>query len=132
MSYTVLIYDYVNIDNGDVIKPWLDQLRPIVKAKVNARLNTLEQINRTEWAMPLTEVLKGDKDGLIAIRIKYQGIEYRLLGYDGPFRGEFTLLANCTERNNKYIPLDVGSIANERRRSIEANPIARRTRHDFR
>jgi hypothetical protein len=33
MSYIVLIYDYVNIDNGDVIKPWLDQLRPIVKAK---------------------------------------------------------------------------------------------------
>jgi hypothetical protein len=132
MSYIVLIYDYVDTDGVNIIKPWLDQLGPMAKAKVNTRLNTLEQMSRTEWAMPLTEVLKGDKDGLIAIRIKFQGIEYRLLGYDGPFRSEFTILAYCLERNNKYIPLDIGRVANERRRTIGTNPTGQRIRHDFR
>jgi hypothetical protein len=132
MNYLSLIYDYVGVDDINVIKTWLDQLGPLVKAKVNAKLNTLEQMSRTEWTMPLTEVLKGDKDGLIAIRIKFQGIEYRLLGCDGPFRGEFTLLGYCTERNDKYTPLDIGRIAFERRRKIDSNPFARRSRHDYR
>ncbi len=132
MSYLSLIYDYVDVDDINVIKTWLGQFGPFVKAKVNAKLNILEQVSRTEWTMPLTEVLKGDKDGLIAVRIKFQGIEYRLLGYDGPFRGEFTLLGCCTERNYKYTPLDIGRVAFERRRRVDSNPSARRSRHDYR
>lgn len=132
MANVSIFYDYVDVYSINVIKAWLDQLGPKVKAKLNTRLNTLEQINRTEWVMPMTEVLKGDKDGLIAVRVGYQGIAYRLLGYDGPNRGEFTLLAYCTERDGKYIPLDIGRESFERRTAIEANPGARRTRHDFR
>jgi hypothetical protein len=131
MTTVSLFYDYVDVNGVNIVKAWLDQLGPKVKAKVNTRLNTLEQMNRTDWAMPMTEVLTGDKDGLIAIRVGYQGIAYRLLGYDGPNRAEFTLLAYCTERDDKYIPLDIGRKAFDRRKATEANPNARRTRHDF-
>ena len=124
-------YDYVGMDGINIIKTWLDQLEPKAKAKLNTKLNVLEQMNRTEWGMPITEVLSGDKDGLIAVRVNYQRIQYRLLGYDGPHWGEFTLLACGTERNNKYIPLDIGRKAFERRTASNANPFARRTRHDF-
>jgi hypothetical protein len=79
----------------------------------------------------MTEVLKGDKDGLIAVRAKYNRIQYRLLGYDGPHRGEFTLLACGTEKNNRYEPLDIGRKAFERREAVEGNPTARRRRHGF-
>ncbi len=99
---------------------------------MNARLNVLEQINRAEWGMLETEVLKGDKDGLVAVRKEHQRIQYRMLGYDGPYRGEFTILACGTERNDRYIPLDIGRKAFERRTEVEANPRTRRIRHDFR
>lgn len=128
----VSLFDYVDINDINVIKAWFDHLEPRAKAKLNTRLNALEQMNRAEWSKLNTEVLKGDKDGLIAVKVLYQGIQYRLLGYDGPNRGEFTLLACGEERNNRYTPLDIGRKAFERRTSIEANPIARRIRHDFR
>jgi hypothetical protein len=131
MRIVSLFYDYIDINGVNVIKDWIYGLEPGAKAKLKARLNALEQLNRTEWSMPTTEVLKGDKDGLIAVRAKYNRIQYRLLGYDGPYRGEFTLLACGTEKNNKYIPLDIGRKAFERREAVEENPIARRRRHDF-
>lgn len=131
MRIVSLFYDYIDINGNNVIKGWLDGREPGAKAGIKARLNALEQLNRTKWAMPMTEVLKGDKDGLIAVRVKYNRIQYRLLGYDGPYRGEFTLLACGTEKNNRYIPLDIGRKAFERRAAVEENPTARRRRHHF-
>jgi hypothetical protein len=131
MNVAVTIYDYVDITSTNIIKTWFDELAPKTKAKLNSRLNALEQINRNEWGRYGTEVLKGDKDGLVAVRVEYQGIQYRLLGYDGPFRGEFTLLACGTERNNKYIPLDIGNKSFVRKNTVEENPVIRRIKHDF-
>ena len=132
MNSVSLFYDYVDINGNNIVKAWLDQLEPRTKARLNTRLNALEQMNRAEWKFPMTEVLTGDKDGLIAVRVQYRRAQYRLLGYDGPNRGEFTLLACGEERNNKYMPLDIGRKAFERRTAIKENPSARRTRHDFR
>jgi hypothetical protein len=131
MRIVSLFYDYIDIHGVNVIKDWLDGLEAGAKARLNTRLNALEQLNRTEWRMPMTEVLKGDKDGLIAVRAKYDRIQYRLLGYDGPHRGEFTLLACGTEKDNKYIPLDIGRKAFERIATVEENPTTRRRRHEF-
>lgn len=131
MRTVSLFYDYIDIHGINVIEDWLNGLEPRAKARLNIRLNTLEQLNRTEWGMPMTEVLKGDKDGLIAVRAKYNRIQYRLLGYDGPHRGEFTLLACGTEKNNRYKPLNIGRKAFERREAVEGNPNARRRRHGF-
>lgn len=128
----VSLFDYVDINDINIIKAWLDQKEPKTKAKLNARLNALEQMDRAEWGKLNTEVLKGDKDGLVAVKVQFRRIQYRMLGYDGPNRGEFTLLVCGEEHNNKYIPLDIGRKAFERIRDIEANPITRRIRHDFR
>jgi hypothetical protein len=132
MSIECVIYDYVDYDSVNIVKNWLDQLAIKAKAKLNTRLNTLEQLDPIEWGKCNTEVLKGDKDGLVAVRVEYNKIQYRILGYYGPGRREFTLLACCTERNNKYIPLTIGRTAFEHRAAVEANPIARRVRHDLR
>ena len=129
MKTTSLIYDYVDVNGINIIRAWLDQKES--KAKLNARLSILEQMDRAEWGKLNTEVLKGDKDGLVAVRVQFRRIQYRMLGYDGSNRGEFTLLACGEEHNNKYIPLDIGRKAFDRIRDIEANPIARRVRHDF-
>ena len=132
MNQFSLIYDYVDTDGINVIKCWLDGLDTRIRAKLTVKLNTLEQMNRAEWNLAGTEVLKGNKDGLVAVRVEYQGIAYRLIGYDGPSRGEFTLLAYCTERGGKYTPLDVGRTAFDRRRVVEQDPARkRRKRHDF-
>lgn len=131
MRIISLFHDYININGVNVIKAWLDELAPKAKAKLNTRLNALEQMNRTEWCMPMTEVLKGDKDSLIAVRAEHNRIQYRLLGYDGPYRAEFTLLACGTEKNNRYEPLDIGRRAFERIEAVVGSPTARRRRHDF-
>lgn len=131
MRVVSLFYDYIDINGVNVIKGWLDGLEPKAKAKLNTRLNTLEYLDRGEWDLPMTEILKGDKDGLIAVRAKYNRIQYRLLGYYGPYRGEVTLLACGTEKNNKYEPLDIGRKAFERIEAVKENPTARRRCHDF-
>lgn len=132
MSIVSLFYDYVDINGVNIIKVWCDQLEPRLKAKFTSRIITLEQLNRPDWARnKWIEVLKGDKDGLIAIKVEYQRIQYRLLGYDGPYRGEFTLLSYGTERNNKYIPLEIGAISFRRKNEVNNNPVNRRVRHDY-
>lgn len=80
----------------------------------------------------MIEVLKADKDGLLAVIAEFQGVQHRLLGYYGPYRGECTLLAYCKERDDKYIPLSIGNTAFNRMAEIQANPPDRRIRHDFR
>jgi predicted NACHT family NTPase len=132
MAVVSLIYDYVDTHGNNAIKAWLDQQQYKAKAKLNTRLSTLEQINRTEWAKLNVEVLKGDKDGLLAVKVLCQGIQYRLIGYDGPNRGEFTLLACGVERNNRYIPLDIGRQSFARIAEVTADPAGRMIRHDFR
>jgi hypothetical protein len=132
MPITSLFYDYIDADGVNVIKFWLDQLDPVAKAKVITRLSTLEQLDRTEWIRTdYVEILTGDKDGLIAVRIQYKRIQYRLLGWDGPNRGELTLLAPCTEKNDRYIPRSIGDTAFERRAVVLRDPATRRIRHDF-
>ena len=132
MRNVSLFYDYIDMDGVNIVKAWLDHVEPEAKAKLTTKLNSLEQLDRTEWGRTIiTEVLKGDKKGLIAVRVKHRGIEYRLLGYDGPNRGEFTLLTCGWERNNRYTPLDMGTKAFERKAAVEANHLARRVRHDF-
>lgn len=127
----ITIYDYVGTDGVNIVKIWLDQLDPKAKAKLTVKFNVLEQTLRAEWNKHNTEVLQGDKDGLIAVRVEYHGIQYRILGFDGPYRGEFTLLVCCRERNDKYVPLESGKVAIERRKAIEVNPKDRRISHDF-
>jgi hypothetical protein len=131
MNRVSLIYDYVDENGVYIVRTWLDAIDPKAKAKLNVRFNNLEQANRAEWIKYNTEVLSGDKDGLIAVRVEYNKIQYRILGYDGPNRGEFTLLACGKERNDKYIPRDIGKIANERITAISTKPNARRICHDF-
>lgn len=126
-----LFYDYIDANGINIIKTELDSLELKVKAKINARLIALEQMNLAEWGKLNTEVLKGDKDGLLAVRVESQRIQHRLLGYYGPQRGECTLLAYCTERGNKYTPLNIGEIAFRRRTETLINPNGRRVRHDF-
>jgi hypothetical protein len=132
MSIVNFFYDYVDVDGSNIIKAWLDVQPKKVKAKITDRLTQLEQIDRRDWHRTLyTETLKGDKDGLVAVKALFQRVQYRLLGYDGPNRGEFTLLAPCKERNNRYEPLNVGATAFERKEDVQTNPVDRRMRHDF-
>jgi hypothetical protein len=125
------IYDYVDIHGVNVIRAWLERQQCKAKARLNARLNILEQRTRTEWGRFNVEVLKGDKDGLIAIKVLWQRTQYRLIGYDGPSRGEFTLLVCGKEQNNRYVPLDMGRQAFERIAEVNANSSGRKVRHDF-
>jgi hypothetical protein len=43
----VKIYDYQDINEINRVKVWLDDQQPKVKAKLNTRLNNLEQISRS-------------------------------------------------------------------------------------
>ncbi len=128
----VSIFDYVDVNGLNIIRDWLDSIPVKAKAKITAILNALEQTDRTEWHhTKCTEVLKGDKDGLVSVKALSQRIQYRILGYDGPNRGEFTLLAPCIERSNRYEPRDIGTTAFRRMAEVNVNPRFRRVRHDF-
>lgn len=126
-----LVYDYLDVAGVNIVEDWLKDQQVSVKAKVTTRLSALDEMPQKDWHFLNTEILHGDKDGLVAVRIGFR-VAYRLLGCYGPTRNSFTLLACGTERGYKYIPLDIGETAFKRKALVEANPSARRVRHDFR
>lgn len=77
---------------GGGIHSWYDQLDGAAKAAVDA---TLEQMSYENGlvGLPQYSPLRGACDGLSEIKIKLEdGRQFRILGFDGPGRNEFTLL----------------------------------------
>lgn len=68
-----------------------DSLEDSLKAKVFDRIETLESLPAKDWRRPGFDSVK-DCHGLKEIRIQYNNMQYRVLGFFGTDKGQFTML----------------------------------------
>jgi len=94
---------------------------PEIQAALDTKLEMLEQLSVDKWRRPWTEQLKGNCDGLVAIRFKAGKVEQRLIGFFGPDQS-FTFVYWAFEKNGKYQPKGCCGIAQERKRTVQKNP----------
>ena len=108
---------YISADGTDVVRTWLDQQTGTVRGAVSAILETLGSLNRNRWPKDyfktLTKRAASDCVGLDEIIAIVDGAHYRILGFEGPADGDFTMLypfnkqidarykVPCEEANNR-------------------------------
>ena len=109
MPWTFL--DYVDSNGSNQIETWLESRPKGVRAKLTAIL-TIARAER-QLSGPRFKVLHG-AGGILEIRFLEGRVAYRPLACYGPRRGEVTLLAGATKRNNQYRPPGILDTANAR------------------
>src|SRR5882672_2844489 len=108
--------DFLDGHGRNVITPWLDELPPKAKAKINARLRHLAIDDH--WPHPFVKKLGGYD--VYEITVQHFGIQYRPLGFYGPQRAEFTLLLGAIEQGDRIRPPAAFDTAAERRKLVLA------------
>jgi hypothetical protein len=90
------------------------------RAKYYERLNGFKDQPQHLWNGKRSKALEGYV-GLVEIRFLVGNIQYRPIGFFGPNRNEFTVLVWATEKGDEFVPKNAPSLADDRRKLIEAN-----------
>ena len=86
---------------------------------LSAILEDLQVLERKYWTRPQFDVLKGKKyPGMGEIRFNGEDKTYRLFGYFGPNRLQFTFLLGCEKKRSLKHEMDEAS---KRKKFAEAN-----------
>lgn len=93
---------------------WLKSLPVGAQTEITTTLRYLQ--TQKLWGRPYSAHLKGKFKQIHEIRIRWDGNQYRPLGFFGPNEGEFTLLIGAIEKGSKFEPKNAPAIANERRK----------------
>lgn len=100
-----------------VIHQWMTEIG--IKAKgiqrIEARFNYLSVTQI--WEPHYAKKLKG-YDDLFEIRIRHEKVQFRPLGWFGPFPNQFTLLIGAVEKDWDFEPRNAPAIAMNRRQAI--------------
>ena len=117
MPWTFL--DYVDASGSNQIEAWLESLPKGARTPVRAKFAAILTIARAQRQLlpPRFCVLHG-VERMLEIKFIEGRVAYRPLACYGPERGEVTLLAGATERNNQYRPAGVLETANRRRAEV--------------
>src|SRR5262249_17549496 len=94
---------YVSHTGRDMIDDWYGRQSDDVRAALDVALEYLAQRPRNEWVRPQFDLLSGNMREVGEIRFKVDK-QYRVLGFFGPKRSEFTLLIGASKKGNIYDP----------------------------
>jgi hypothetical protein len=123
-------FDYTDGDDTPITSWLADRIQVPIKAKAKIDRVLLQLADTPLWVRPLASNLDG-YDGIVEIRIRYMNIQYRLLGFRGPFDRRFTLLFLAREQGDEFIPRNAPAVAVKRMNAVIANP-GRAREHRFR
>jgi hypothetical protein len=98
------------------VKDWYDGLPESTRGTVWAKIRFLKQQPRHYWKRPQFDELHGDGNGLGEIRFKLDNVQNILIGYFGPERMEFTIVAHAIEKGTRYRPPNAIKTAQARKR----------------
>lgn len=91
------LYCYTLPKSGRGIHTWYDGLGGEIRAAIDAALESL--VEETDWDdLPQFKRLRGKCRGLTEIEVDVGKRNFRILGFDGPTRGQFTLLLGFEKR----------------------------------
>jgi len=122
------LFDYVNPAGINEFKAWTEGLEKVQRAKLNERLDKLEQ--HGDGLLP--QVLSPTHvAGILKLRV-HGNVQLRPLLCRGPVRvrHEFTLLMGAKEIGDKWSPLDAPERAEHKKNEIKANPERGRRDHE--
>jgi hypothetical protein len=91
-----------------------------VRAALDAALEYLIQRPRNEWRRPEFDLLSGKMREIGEIRLKADK-EYRMFGFFGPGRSDFTLLIGASKKGKTYDPIGALETALERMARVKAD-----------
>jgi hypothetical protein len=111
---------YVLPGGRDAIDDWYGRQHDDVCAIMDAVLEYLSQRPRNEWRRPEFDQLSGKMRELGEIRFKANRVQYRILGFHGPRRSEFTLLVAAKKKGRVYDPKSALETALSRKAEVEA------------
>jgi hypothetical protein len=103
------IRDYIDHRGNNVIFDALEVLGPEVKSAINFAILAL-RVEPPPLGRPLVGKLENKKgakcDGLLELRVPFNGVQYRPIMYYGPERDkqQITLLGVATEKNSRFVP----------------------------
>jgi hypothetical protein len=86
-----------------MIDDWHGRQSDEVQATMAVALEYLVQRPRNEWRRPEFDLLSGKLREIGEIRFKVDK-QYRILGFFGPSRSDFTLLVGASKKGSNYDP----------------------------
>jgi hypothetical protein len=111
---------YVSPQGRDTIDDWRGRHPDAVCAALDVALEFLVQRPRNEWLRPRFDLLSGKMREVGEIRIKVDK-QYRILGFFGPSRSEFTLLIGASKKGKTYDPVGTLEIALKRMSKVKSD-----------
>lgn len=108
---------YVSSSGRRAVREWYNQQSDEVQAAFDVSLEFLAQRSRDEWRRPHFDQLSGQMRQIGEIRFKVDK-QYRVLGFFGPNRWDFTMVIGCTKKGSVYDPPSALSTALERRDQV--------------
>ena len=85
------------------IREWVRGLPEVgARVRIDETIRYLQTVKIMQF--PDTRVLKGECDGLVELRIPFNKVQYRMLGFYGPQRGQFTIVLGTTEESRQLQP----------------------------
>ena len=112
-----MICCYTLPKSGQGIHTWYDSLDGEIRAAIDAALENLAE--ETNWDdLPQFKHLRGKCRYLSEIEVDVGERHFRILGFDGPTRGQFTLLFGFEKRRGSIDYGPACSTAHHRKRGV--------------
>lgn len=126
MAFT--LYDYFSESGVNEFKEWAEGLQSKERAKLNEKLDKLQEHGDTLYPHMLTGTSVA---GIQKLRVQ-GGVKLRPLLRKGPvdMASEYTLLMGAKEVGNKWVPKNAPKTASDRKAEVAANPVGRRKLHE--
>lgn len=127
MSYTLC--DFLEVNGGNTIKTWTEGLQKRDRARLNQKLDMLEQHGT---GLPPRLLSQTGVPRIKKLRITGRKVPtLRPMLCQGPINNdeEFTLLQGAVEQDGELVPADALKRAKENREAVVKNP-SRRCPHD--
>ena len=96
-----------------MIGDWYDRQNGDVQSALDVALEFLGQRPRSEWRRPEFDLLSGKMKAIGEIRFKVDK-QYRILGFFGPNRSDFTMLVGSSKKGKAYNPANTLATALDR------------------
>jgi hypothetical protein len=111
---------YVSPSGRDMIDDWNSRQSDEVQTAFDVVREFLEQRPRDEWRRPDFDLLSGALKGMGELRFKVDK-QYRVIGFFGPGRSDFTMLIGTSKKGKNYDPRNALETALSRRDEVLAD-----------
>ncbi len=113
---------YISGSGRDVVEEWCED-NPGLQATLDAALKYLREQPRDQWRRPYFDQLGRECTGLGEVRFKdTRGrVQWRVLGFFGRERGQFTIVLVAKEKDNAFVPRNACRLGLERKALIEGD-----------